>query len=309
MVGRSNIIRFPRRGTSRGQRAKSTLERELITTEDWLHVAAQGAELGLWYWDEQRQALHWDLKTREMFGVPSAKSRVRLRTFVETLHPDDGERVVQVWRRSFENALPYSTEMRTLRPDGSVRWIHGRGKAYYNRAGTSLYMIGVCFDVTDRRRAEQERDELSGRLIDAQEQERKHLARELHDDFGQRLAFLSVEMARVADMTEKAPAHASTRTRQLRDVIAELGSDLHAVSHRLHSSSLEILGLAPAVASLCGEVSSQNDFEVEFHHKTVPENISPDAALSLFRIVQEGLRNAIKHSRASKVCSVARRKW
>ena len=233
--------------------------------------------------------------------MPSAKSSVRLRTFVETLHPDDRERIVEVWRRSFENALPYSTEMRTLRPDGSVGWIHGRGKAYYSRAGKSLYMIGVCFDVTERRRAEQERDELSGRLINAQEQERKHLARELHDDFGQRLAFLSVELARVADMAEEAPADASTRTRQLQSVLAELGSDLHAVSHRLHSSSLEILGLVSAVASLCGEVSSQYDVEVEFHHKSVPENISSDAALSLFRIVQEGLRNVIKHSRASTV--------
>jgi signal transduction histidine kinase len=122
-----------------------------------------------------------------MFGV-NLVGEVTVDTFYGALHPDDLARVKEVWRYELERGLPYDLEYRALRRDGSIRWIQARGSGYYDKDGKPLCMVGVVFDVTERKLADQERNELSGRLINAQEQERSRLARELHDDFSQRLA-------------------------------------------------------------------------------------------------------------------------
>src|SRR5215469_4365700 len=124
-------------------------------SEDLLQLAAQGAEIGLWYWDEVRQKLDWDLKTCEMFGVP-ADCKVTLQTFVDALHPDDRDNVIRHWRHCVENRIPYSADMRTVQPDNSVRWIHGRGRGYYGKRGEPVYMSGLAFDITERKRSEQQ---------------------------------------------------------------------------------------------------------------------------------------------------------
>jgi len=278
-----------------------SLEQAFQKSEEWLRLAALGSQLGLWYWDEIRQELLWDAKTREMFGAP-IKGKISLQAnFIDMLHPDDRDRVMRTWRRAVEKGLPYSMDFRAVMSDGSIRWINGRGKGYYDKAGKPLYMVGVAFDITDRKEAEQERLELSGRLINAQEEERTHLARELHDDFSQRLALLNIELEEVAEMTRDSATDASKRVCELMKVVAEIESDLHSLSHRLHSSKLEVLGLVPSVRSLCAETAKQQGIEVEFGHSGVPKSLPPDTVLSLFRIVQEGLRNVIRHSRASRV--------
>jgi len=131
--------------------------------EGWLQLAAQGAELGLWFWDERSQELEWDPKTREAFGAP-LHGKVTLKTFIDALHPHDRERVMQHWRHCLENDLPYSIDMRAVRPDGSVRWIDARGKGYYDESGKPICMVGVVFDVTERKRIEQELSEANERL-------------------------------------------------------------------------------------------------------------------------------------------------
>jgi PAS domain S-box-containing protein len=282
------------------KRGGSSLKRTLLRSADWLQLAAQGGELGLWHWDEVRKRLHWDLKTREMFGGPR-HGRVTLQTFVHALHPEDRVRVMRTWRFAFENRLPYSIELRAVRPDGSVRWIHGRGKSYYAKNGTPLYMVGVVFDVTERKEAEQERFELSGRLINAQEKERGRLARELHDDFSQRLALLANDLEGVAEMIPDSPTEAAERVRELWNTVSEIGADLHSLSHRLHSGTLETLGLTASVNSYCQEVARKQAVQVDVVHEEVPNWVNSETMLCLFRIVQESLRNVIKHSGASRV--------
>jgi len=181
------------------QRAKpatensSALEKELLTKEEWLRLAAEGCELGLWCWNETTQSLFWDVKTREIFGADLDRE-VTLETFYGSVHPADVARVRKLWRYQLESRVPCDLEYRVQRPDGPVRRIHARGTGYYNDLGKPLYMVGVVFDVTEYKRAEQERLELSGRLIHAQEQERRHLAMELYDDISQRLVVVTAKL-------------------------------------------------------------------------------------------------------------------
>jgi signal transduction histidine kinase len=154
-------------------------------------------------------------------------------------------------------------------------------------------------DITQRKQELQERLELSGQLIHAQEQERSRLARELHDDFNQQLAMLAVDLERLSQTIADSPLDAGRRLRDLWNRAAELGDNLHSLSHRLHSSTLENLGLALGLSSLCHEFTGQQGIEVDFEHENVPRGINPDVALCIFRIVQEALRNVKKHSGAS----------
>ena len=294
----SNMGGLPQDAANTAKRAVRSLEKALLTREEWLRLAAQGSQLGLWYWDEITQGLFCDRRTREMFGV-TLKGEVTVETFYKVLHPDDAAWVRKVWRDRLEKGLPYDIEYRVQRSDGSIRWINARGSGYYDRAGKPRYMIGVVFDITERKEVEQQHLQFGGRLINAQEQERMRLAQEIHDDFGQRLSLFMVELEAIAQMTKE--TNAGKRLRELIRALGDLTHDIHSVSHRLYSSKLEVLGLVPSIRSLCAEFAKQHGIQTRFEHGDVPHHLPTDTALSLFRIVQEGLHNVSKHSGASKV--------
>ncbi len=139
---------------------------------------------------------------------------------------------------------------------------------------------------------------LNGRLISAQEDERRRIARELHDDFNQRLALLAVDLERLHDGP---PVSQESLTDDLASLLRrtkKLSSDIHSLSHRLHPSILQHLGLVVATKSLCKEISDQHAIDIEFVHHGVPRSLPGGIALCLYRIVQEALRNVIKHSGA-----------
>ena len=152
----------------------------------------------------------------------------------------------------------------------------------------------MAVDITDRKQAEEELASLSGRLISAQEEERKRIAREIHDDYSQRLALLSIDLENVEEEIESPSAN--QKLHRIWDGIGEIGTDLHSLSHRLHSSTLESLGLVAGAKAFCSEFAEQQEIQVDFADENVPRDVPGDAALCLFRIVQEGLRNIKRHS-------------
>jgi signal transduction histidine kinase len=150
------------------------------------------------------------------------------------------------------------------------------------------------------RLARDKQTELSGMLIAAAETERSRLASELHDDFSQRLAVLALGLENAAEAMPPLPQEAGQRLHEFSDSAAELGADLHTLSHRLHSATLERLGLATGISALCREFGAQQNVQIDFSSDAILGSVHPDVALCLFRIVQEGLRNSRKHSEANK---------
>ena len=137
---------------------------------------------------------------------------------------------------------------------------------------------------------------LSGMLINAQEKERSRIASEIHDDFSQRLALMALELENAEEMISTSPDEAVQQVHNVLNSASEIGADLHTLSHRLHSSTLERLGLVPGVRALCKEFEVQQGIEIDFLSSDVPRSVHPDVALCLFRIAQEGLRNIKKYS-------------
>ena len=164
--------------------------------------------------------------------------------------------------------------------------------------GLSLLTVYLLFERKQLDAARNEQMRLSGMLINAHENERARLASELHDDFSQRLAVLSLGLETAAEIVPESPAEANRQLHELMNSASEIGADLHTLSHRLHSSTLERLGLAAGVAAFCKEFAAQQGIQVAFSQDDVPRSVSPNVALCLFRIVQEGLRNVKKHSGA-----------
>jgi signal transduction histidine kinase len=154
-----------------------------------------------------------------------------------------------------------------------------------------------------RRELKKSRDtqvQLSGHLINAQEKERSRLASELHDDFSQRLALLAFGLQSTAEAPPDSPDALKQTLDEFRQSVSELGDDLHGLSHRIHSSTLDTLGLVIGLKSLCREFNARQGFEVDFTYEDIPQNVRPDVALCLFRITQEGLQNLMKHSGTKK---------
>jgi len=156
----------------------------------------------------------------------------------------------------------------------------------------------IVQDITERKQAEEALSTVSQRLIEAHEEERTRLARELHDDINQRLALLAVSLN---DLKQSLPAVSIELGRKIDDAskqIGDVGNDVQALSHRLHSSKLEYLGLERAASGFCREFSDQQGVEIDFHSENVPNQLAPEISLSLFRVLQEALQNAAKHSGA-----------
>ena len=158
--------------------------------------------------------------------------------------------------------------------------------------------------VEERESARLVEKELSRRLISAQEQERMRIARELHDDVCQRLSILSLKIEKAAKYDRYGQVLVAEQLEQIWQQCSSLAGDVQALSHELHPSILENLGLTAAVKSYCREVAQQNGVVVELSDSTLSGSLPQDVSLSVFRVVQEALRNAVKYSgqKHIKVC-------
>lgn len=148
------------------------------------------------------------------------------------------------------------------------------------------------------REAETARSELARRLTTAQENERTRIARELHDHIGQSLAILRIQFLRAGKPVSGMPGHLHPGVAELCEKLREVAGDVSRLSHQLHSSELEYLGLATAVESHCREFAMQHKIKVDCSCEGLPKDLDSLLALSLLRIVQESLHNIAKHSQA-----------
>jgi PAS domain S-box-containing protein len=189
-------------------------------------------------------------------------------------------------------------EVLLRRKDGEIRT--SLGSAELIEVNGEPCALSVIADVTERKLAEEAISGFSRRLIEAQETERARIARELHDDINQRLAMVAVGLKTLrrdlADSDQKTSRRIEEATAQL----SELESDIQALSHRLHSSKLEYLGIEAAASSFCREVSERNNVKVDFRCEGIPEDLSSEVSLCLFRVLQEAVHNAVKYSGVEK---------
>jgi PAS domain S-box-containing protein len=213
------------------------------------------------------------------------------------LHPADRGRAMARFAEYLNTKDEFELDYRMIAKDGHVVWLHDL-VSVCRENGRPKNIRGFSIDVTESREREAALRDLSGRLIDAQEEERRRVARELHDDLNQRLALLSIELERLEQKFHD-QAELCRRLERLQMQTNEISSDVHRLSYKLHPSKLDHLGLAAAVKSLCAEVAGMSNIEVELFQEGFSAHLPKDITLCVFRIAQEALRNCVKHSGAS----------
>ena len=185
-------------------------------------------------------------------------------------------------------------EVQLRRKDGQIRT--SLGSAELIEVNGESCVISVFADITERKQAEEAISGFSRRLIEAQEAERTRIARELHDDINQRLAMVAVTLKTAKQDLQNSETKTSSRLGEACARISDLENDIQALSHRLHSSKLEYLGLESAASSFCKELSERQNVKIDFQCDGLPEDLSSEVSLCLFRVLQEALHNAVKYS-------------
>jgi PAS domain S-box-containing protein len=191
----------------------------------------------------------------------------------------------------------YPLEKRYVRKDGAQIW----GRLNVSLLKTSDGEVPLVFafveEITKRKLAEQALSGVSHKLIEAQEHERARIGRDLHDDIGQRLSLLAVQLQQMKQAPPDSAAEVSFRMDELWKQASEIAHDVQALSHDLHSSKLEYMGVVAAMRGFCKEFAEQQTVEIEFRSHDVPSPLpSSEISLSLFRVLQEAISNAAKHS-------------
>lgn len=273
-------------------------EASLARTNERLRLMVEASRSAGWEWDLKDGKNQYFGDLRSVFGISSDTYSENVADFQRRIYQADLGIVTAALAEARRKLEPYTFEFRIVRTDQTIRWIRARGR-YYN-GDHSLRMLGIATDITDLRAGEEALEQLSGRLIEAQEEERLRIAREIHDDYNQRLALLSIDLEGLARSLSPLSQDAVSVVQQLRDNIDELAADLHGLSHSLHSSTLENLGLVAGIRTFCDEFADQQKMRIQFTHENVPDETSPDTSLCIFRIVQESLRNVKRHSGADQ---------
>jgi PAS domain S-box-containing protein len=275
---------------------KRKVEGALRENEERLRVMSDAAPSLIWTSDTDGTVTYQN-EERLDFSTLSAGMALGEK-WKRYIHPDDLESVLEANARAYENQSGFSKEYRLRRRDGVYRWMYDLAVPRISPDGAFLGFIGSAIDVTEQKLAQDALEELSGKLIEAQEKERSRIARELHDDICQRLAVLGLELDRANSPSDVSSSGRNVRIMEIRQQCAEIANDVQALSHELHSSKLDYLGLVAATKSFCAEFSKLKNVNVTFTDENVPHPLPKDVSLCLFRVTQESLHNALKHSGA-----------
>jgi PAS domain S-box-containing protein len=232
-----------------------------------------------------------ELLAMDPWEVVHPEARGALRARIEALE-DAGE------------APSYELRLRTKA--GEDRWAYCTSTVVPFHGQPSV--ITTAFDITERKRAEEavrqsarRIQDLAGRLIAAQEEERKRVSRELHDDLNQKVAALGITVSAVKRLLPKSPARLREHVSGLQDRVGELAEDIRRLSHQLHPATLDHIGLVAGLRSYCHEFGRTHGIEVTL---AVPEawpEAPPHVSLCLYRVAQESLHNTARHSGARRV--------
>jgi PAS domain S-box-containing protein len=273
---------------------KKRAEEALRASEDLLKIFVKSVPVGVAMLDRDMRYLQVSDRWCADYSLDNAQALGRSHY---ELFPDCPERWKEMHSRGLAGETLRADEDRWDRGDGTPTWVRWEIRPWRTSSGTVGGILIFAEDITHRKEMEEAISAMSRKLIQSQEQERARIGRELHDDINQRLAMLAVELEQLLDH----PSEVASRAQELRKQAIEISNDVQALSHELHASKLEYLGAIKAMKSWCKEFSEHQGIQVEFKSSEVESSVAPEIGLCLFRVLQEALHNASKHSGAGRV--------
>ena len=289
------------------KRAEATLREN----EERLKLAFAGAQEGVWDWNLETGAVVYSSRWKEMLGYADDEIVPHVSAWEALLHPDDIERARQVNESVVRGASTYEGEFRLRHKDGHYVQVLSRGyPVRRDPGGPVVRIVGTHFDLTERKRAEAERarTEYLKRLVFAQEDERRRIAREMHDQFGEQLTALAVG---IRALKESAVDHPDMQPQidAIESVAQRLDRDVDQLVWELRPTALDDLGLRAALANYIQDWSNRVGVCAKLHTSgLMDDRLPPDSETALYRIAQEALTNVAKHARAANVDIILERR-
>src|SRR5437868_3960249 len=256
-----------------------------------LTLAVESSRSIAWEYDPQADMLSWLDRTILRDSEDRIPASDSFDSVLSHVVPEDREALRRLLDEVLKSGGDFSTEFRMFARDGSIRWKLVKGQLLCKPGENHPRLVGVTIDVSEMKNAQLQLQELAKHLMQAQEEERKRISRELHDDIGQRVALLGMEL----DMARRLLSESDLRNRleRLQASASELGTDLHHISHALHSSKLKHLGLESALRDLCQRMSHGAFLLVDLICSGGGGALREDEALVVFRIRQDGRSNDV----------------
>jgi PAS domain S-box-containing protein len=279
--------RARRRQTSRALEKRTA---DVQAREELLKIFVKNVPAGVAMLDREMRYIQVSDRWCADYGVDA--SQVLGRSHYEVF-PDMPDQWKEIHRRALDGETLRADEDRWDRKSG-ITWVRWEVRPWLNANAEPGGILIFAEDITRRKQADEALSGMSRKLIESQEQERSRIGRELHDDINQRLSLLALELDRLNQMGSTDGFHDMLEDSKRR--VMEIATGVQALSHQLHSSKLEYLGLGAAAKSFCRELSELHHVRIDLRQNGVPRNLPKEVALCLFRVLQEALQNAVKYS-------------
>jgi PAS domain S-box-containing protein len=285
------------RSSDREQRhVAAQLERERAR----LVEAQEMAKIGSWEADLQSLNVIWSEQTHRIFETDPSRFHPTRPKFLEFIHPDDRAKVDAAFVTSLDKRSPSTVEYRIVMPDGRVKILEERWQAFHDEAGKPVRVAGTCRDITERVRAEEELQRLSGQLLRLQDEERRRIARDLHDSTGQDLVALATTLSQLHVSIPSSSRKLRKLASQCQGLADQCIREVRTLSYLLHPPMLDEAGLEDAIRHYAGGFTERTGIEVELEISPRLGRMKPDTEMALFRVVQESLTNIQRHSGSRK---------
>jgi PAS domain S-box-containing protein len=279
-------------------------EAALRENEERLKLAFAGAQEGVWDWNLETGDVVYSSRWKEMLGYADDEIAPHVSAWEQLLHPDDFELADRLHQSVKAGGETYEGEFRLRHKDGHYVEVLSRGYPVRRTPGGPVVrIVGTHFDLTARKRAEAERarSEFLGRLVFAQEDERRRIAREMHDQFGEQLTALALRIRMLKDACgDRDPYRALVDG--IEQIAQRLDRDVDQLVWQLRPTALDDLGLRAALANYVQDWSARVGIPATLHSSgLLDERLPADTETALYRIAQEALTNVAKHANASNV--------
>jgi PAS domain S-box-containing protein len=289
-----NVVKWY--GVSIDIEARKRAKEERRRGEVYLAMAQRMAQMGVWSWNPSSGDMFGSQELYRILGIDPDETKLTREIFARSIHPEDRSRYDSEINAAVDEKRNWEIDYRIVLTDGSLKYIQGIGRPVFASSGEPLEFVGTTVDITDRKLAEEELRRLSGQLLRSQDEERRRIARDLHDSTGQDLVALATTLGQLRGSIPSVERKSRRILSQCKALADRCIRDVRTLSYVLHPPVLDEAGLGDAIRDYVKGFSKRSGIHVELELSPRLGRMARDVELALFRVVQEALTNIQRHS-------------